>query len=215
MDCLLESNHALLQVVVAEACPRWLHVGPPCTFCRTISRWAAHATRDRWDDKRKSARTHWRFALHLLSLQEARGDKGSIARVCLMETWHDTRFPAGLPCVGMAQSPFLCIWNDASGYWCTLGQYAGVLLCNACLESICRPCVCTAPHGHIKGSIQGGPRHGERCPRGRIPATDVQLLGSDCEEAHARPLSTVPLAPQASLQWGLGFVWNPSFALTL
>ena len=80
-------NQALLQVVVVEARPRWLHVGPPCTFWCTISRWTAHATRERWDDNRKSARTHRSFALHLLSLQEARGDNCSIEQPPGCASW--------------------------------------------------------------------------------------------------------------------------------
>ena len=53
LDCLLESSQALLQAVLAEARPRWLHVGPPCTFWCAISRWTAHATQEGWDAKRK------------------------------------------------------------------------------------------------------------------------------------------------------------------
>ena len=32
LDCLLENSQALLQAVLAEARPRWLHVVPPCAF---------------------------------------------------------------------------------------------------------------------------------------------------------------------------------------
>ena len=72
LDCLLENSQALLQAVLEEARPRWVHVGPPCTFWCAIGRWTAHGTAEQWDTKRNKANTHWCFALHLLSLQEAR-----------------------------------------------------------------------------------------------------------------------------------------------
>ena len=96
LDCLLESSKALLQVVLVEARPRWLHVGPPCTFWCWISRWVAHATPEGWYAKRKQARTHLSCAWHLLSSQEARGDKGSIEQPAGRASWklgvtHDFR----------------------------------------------------------------------------------------------------------------------------
>ena len=75
---MLENSQALLQAVIAEARPRWLHVALPCTFWRRVGKWAAHATEERWGTMREKARTHWRFALHLMSLQEARGATGSL-----------------------------------------------------------------------------------------------------------------------------------------
>ena len=73
----MANSQALLQAVLAEALPCWLHVAPPCAFWCDISRWAAHATAEPWGTVRAKARAHWCFALHLLSLQEARGATGS------------------------------------------------------------------------------------------------------------------------------------------
>ena len=42
LDCLLENSQALMQAVLAEARPRWVHVGPPCTFWCRMSRWCKH-----------------------------------------------------------------------------------------------------------------------------------------------------------------------------
>jgi hypothetical protein len=53
LDCLLENSQALLQVVLAEARPRWFHVAPPCIFWCRIGRWTAHATAERWDTMRE------------------------------------------------------------------------------------------------------------------------------------------------------------------
>lgn len=165
LDCLLESSQALLQAALAEARPRWVHVGPPCTFWCSISRWTAHATEKGWNEKRKAARTHWSFALHVLGLQEARGDKGSLEQPpgCVSwklgmtrdfrqahPTWELCKFPS---CAYGMKHP------STGEPWLKMQAF----LSNASLGSMCRPCACTVPHVHIKGSIRGGPRHGERC----------------------------------------------------
>ena len=95
LDCLVENSQALLQAVLAEARPRWFHVAPPCTFWRCIGRWAAHATAERWDTMREKARTHWCFALRMLSLQEAGDATGSLEQP--LAARHDARFPGGMP----------------------------------------------------------------------------------------------------------------------
>jgi hypothetical protein len=87
LDLLLENSQASLQAVLAEAQPRWLHVAPPCTFWCAIGRWTAHATAEHWNAMREKARTHWRFALHLLSLQEARGATGSLEQPPGCASW--------------------------------------------------------------------------------------------------------------------------------
>jgi len=189
LDCSLESSQALLQAVLAEACPRWLHVGPPCTFWCAISRWIAHATQEGWDAKRKEARTHWSFALHLLSLQEARGDKGSLEQPPGCASWklgmtQDFRqaYPAWTWCkfpscaYGMKHPVIGAPWEKMQAF-----------LCNAPLVSIHRPCVCTVPPGRIIGSIQGGPRHGERCTTvaGEYPPQMCSFLAAIVKK-HAR-----------------------------
>ena len=128
-------------------------------------------------------------------------------RVRLVEAWHDARFPAGVPCMDVVQIPFLRLWDEASGYWCTLEKDAGVFA--QCLFGGNTPPMrmhCSAwahPRQHPGWASAWRALHHSR---GRIPATDVQLLGSDCEKARARPLSAAAPVPQASLRWGLGFV---------
>ena len=165
LDCLLENSQALLQAVLEEAQPRWVHVGPPCTFWCAIGRWTAHGTAEQWDTKRKKAKTHWCFALHLLSLQEARGDMGSLEQPpgcaswklgltqdfrAAYPTWKFYKFkscPYGMKNPGTGEP-----WEKWQGF-----------LSNVSLAEMRAPCVCTMKHGHIQGIVKGGPRHGERC----------------------------------------------------
>ena len=165
LDCLLENSQALLQAVLAEARPRWLHVAPPCTLWCCIGRWTAHATAERWDTMREKARTHWCFALHLLSLQEARDATGSLEQPPTCASWQlgMTRdflmaFPRWklckfVPCAyGMKNPGTGEPWEKMQGF-----------LSNASLAEMHRPCVCTVKHTHVQGTVKGGPRHGERC----------------------------------------------------
>ena len=165
LDCLLENSQALLQAVLAEARPRWLHVGPPCTFWTAIGRWTCHGTPEQWSAKRVEARSHWGFALHLLTLQVTRGDKGSLEQPprCVSlklgmtqdfrqahPAWKLYTFrscPYGMKNPGTGEP-----WEKLQGF-----------LCNASLDSMQQPCVCTVPHGHVKGVVKSGPRRGERC----------------------------------------------------
>ena len=165
LDCLLENSQALLQAVLEEARPRWVHVGPPCTFWCAIGRWTAHGTAEQWDTKRKKAKTHWCFALHLLSLQEARGAMGSLEQPpgcaswklgltqdfrAAYPTWKFYTFkscPYGMKNPGTGEP-----WEKWQGF-----------LSNVSLAEMHAPCVCTMKHGHIQGIVKGGPRHGERC----------------------------------------------------
>lgn len=165
LDCLLENSQALLQAVLAEARPRWLHIGPPCTFWTAISRWTCHGTQEQWSAKRENARSLWSFALHLLSLQEARGDKGSLEQPPNCASWK----------LGMTQDfrQAYRAWTFCKFRSCAYGmknpgtgqpwEKMQGFLCNVSLDSMRRPCVCTVPHGHINGCVKGGPRHGERC----------------------------------------------------
>ena len=165
LDCLLENSQALLQAVLAEARPRWLHVAPPCTFWCRIGRWTAHATAERWDTMREKARTHWCFALHLLSLQEARDATGSLEQPPGCASWQlgmtrDFReaYPMWKFCkfvscaYGMKNPGTGEPWEKMQGF-----------LSNASLAEMHRPCVCTVKHTHVQGTVKGGPRHGERC----------------------------------------------------
>ena len=165
LDCLLENSQALLQAVLEEARPHWVHVGPPCTFWCAIGRWSAHGTAEQWDTKRKKAKTHWCFALHLLSLQEARGAMGSLEQPpgcaswklgltqdfrAAYPTWKFYKFkscPYGMKNPGTGEP-----WEKWQGF-----------LSNVSLAEMHAPCVCTMKHGHIQGIVKGGPRHGERC----------------------------------------------------
>ena len=165
LDCLLESSQALLQAVLAEARPRWLHVAPPCTFWCAMGRWTAHGTTERWNAKRESARTHFRFALHLLSLQEARGDSGSLEQPPGCASWK----------LGMTRD----FRQAYSGWtWCKFPSCAygmknpgtgepwekmQAFLSNTSLASMRRPCTCVVKTAHVQGCVQGGTRHGERC----------------------------------------------------
>ena len=87
MNLLLESSQALLQAVLDEARPRWLHVGPPCTFWCAISRWTAHHTPEEWSQLRRQAKEHWIFALHMLRMQDKRSGKGSLEQPPKCVSW--------------------------------------------------------------------------------------------------------------------------------
>jgi hypothetical protein len=96
LDCLLQKSQALLQAILEEARPRWLHVAPPCTFWCAIGRWTAFKTQEQWAALREKAREHWSFALHMLVLQHRREAKGSLEqppkcaswKLCISEQFH-------------------------------------------------------------------------------------------------------------------------------
>ena len=114
-------------------------------------------------------------------------------------------------CMDMVQTPFLRLWHEASGCWCTLGEDAVAF--EQCLFEVNTPPMCMNGSAWAHQRQHPGWASAWRAlhhSRGRIPATDVQLLGSDCEEARAGPLSTVAPAPQALLRFGLGSVRKAS-----
>jgi hypothetical protein len=165
LDYLLENSQALLQVVLAEARPCWLHVEPPCTSWRRIGRWTTHTTAERWDTRRGKARAHWCFALHLLSLQEARDATGSSEQPPGCANWQlgMTRdfldaYPTWKLCkfascdYGMKNPGAGEPWEKMHGF-----------LANASLAEMHRPCVCTVKHTRVQRTVKGGPHHGERC----------------------------------------------------
>ena len=165
LDCLLESSQALLQAVLAEARPRWVHVGPPCTFWTPMSRWTGHGTQERWSAKREAARRHWSFALHLLSLQESRGDNGSLEQPPRCASWKlrmTQDFQQAYPAWTFCKFPSCAYGMKNPGTGEPWEKMQGCL-CNVSLDLMQLRCVCTVPHGHVHGNVKGGPRDGERC----------------------------------------------------
>ena len=183
LDLLLQDNQALLQAVLEEARPRWLHVAPPCTFWTAIGRWTASKTPETWALLRTRAKELWFFALQLVFLQAQNGRKGSLEQPPRCASWKlrcTEQFYAAQPdwqhfvwpsCpFGMRDPVSGAPWQKMQGF-----------LSNADLGALaCRRCECRVRHGHIKGQIKGGPRHGQRRTTiaGEYPMQMCQVLAS-------------------------------------
>ena len=87
LDLLSQDNQALLQAVLEEARPRWLHLAPPCTFWTAIGRWTASRTPETWALLRAQAKELWFFALQLAFLQSQHGRKGSLEQLPRCASW--------------------------------------------------------------------------------------------------------------------------------
>ncbi len=164
LNCLHQNDQALLQAVLEEARPRWVHVAPPCTFWCAIGRWTAWRTPEEWAALREKAREHWHFALHVLCLQQRRGAKGSleqppkcaswnlrVTRRFLEENSNWQRFQWASCAYGMRDPVTGAPWKKMQGF-----------LSNTSLKLLCRTCSCSARHVQIKGGIKIGPRRGQR-----------------------------------------------------
>ena len=164
-DLLLPDNQALLQAVLMEARPRWLHLAPPCTFWTPISRWTASKTPEEWARLRAKAREMCFFALGLAVAQSRNGGKGSLEQPPRCASWRlrsteafytaqpDWQLFCWPSCAyGMCDPVTEAPWKKMQGF-----------LSNADLGSLAaRKCTCHVQHGWIQGQIMSGTRRGER-----------------------------------------------------
>ena len=164
LDFLSQKSQALLQALLEEARPRWLHVAPPCTFWCAIGRWTACKTPERWEALRQRARELWCFALQMLVLQARHEARGSLEQPPRCASWRlkvTQSFYAEQPdwdhyhwpsCVfGMKDPESGLPWQKMQGF-----------LSNADLGPMAvKGCTCTT-HGHVQGTIKSGPRRGQR-----------------------------------------------------
>ena len=182
LDLLSQDNQALLQAVLEEARPRWLHLAPPCTFWTAIGRWTASRTPETWALLRAQAKELWLFALQLAFLQSQHGGKGSLEQPPRCASWGlrcTEQFYAACPdwqhyvwpscAYGMCDPVSGAPWQKMQGFFSNadLGELA------------CRRCQCVR-HGWIQGQIKSGPRHGERRTTiaGEYPVQMCQALAS-------------------------------------
>ncbi len=188
LDCLLQNSQALLQAVLEEARPRWLHVAPPCTFWTAIGRWTAYRTPEQWAALREKAIGHWYFALHLLVLQQRRGAKGSVEQPTRCASWKlriSQQFYTENPewehfhwpscAYGMRDPVTGAPWNKTQGF-----------LSNASLAPMRRKCTCwPVRHGIVLGVIKSGPRRGERrsAISGEYPVRMCEALATVVQQA--------------------------------
>jgi hypothetical protein len=165
LDLTTESSQALVQALLIEARPVWLHVGPPCTFWSGLSRCTALRTPTRWEDLRRDAMVHVVFTMHLLRLQAASTRHGSWEQppgcvswrlpvtVAFLEDhpgWHKYIFPS-------------CAWGHANPGTGSPWLKRQGFLSDVSLVTLQRPCICTEAHSVVQGTIHAGPRRGERC----------------------------------------------------
>ena len=183
LDILLQDNQALLQAVLEEACPRWLHLAPPCTFWTPISRWTASKKPEVWAMLRTRAKEAWVFGLQLAVLQSRHGRKGSLEQPPQCASWRlrsteqfyiahpDWQLFCWPSCAyGMCDPVTGAPWRKMQGF-----------LSNADLGHVAsRKCECRVPHEIVQARIMSGPRHGERRTTiaGEYPMQMCQVLAS-------------------------------------
>ena len=68
--------------------PRYVHVGPPCTFWTPIGRWTKKRTPSEWQALRKVAKQLLRLAVQILRFQAAHGGAGSLEQPPRCCSWH-------------------------------------------------------------------------------------------------------------------------------
>ena len=165
LDLLLQENQALLQAVLEEARPRWLHLGPPCTYWTPISRCTASKTPGTWALLRANARELWFTALQMAFLQSQQGRKGSIEQPPRCVSWRlrateefyiehpDWKLFEWPSCAyGMCDPITGAPWQKRQGF-----------LSNADLGLVAsRRCTCRVPHGVVQDRIKSGPWKGWR-----------------------------------------------------
>ena len=182
-DVLLPDNQALLQAVLKEARPRWLHLAPPCTFWTPISRWTASKTPEEWASLRTRAKEMWHFALHLAVVQSRDGGKGSLEQPPRCASWRlrsteafyiahpDWQHFSWPSCAYVMGDPVTrAPWKKMQGF-----------LSNADLSSVAsQKCTCHVRHGWIQGQIKSGPWRGEKRTRiaGEYPLQMCEVLAS-------------------------------------
>ena len=181
LDLLQQDSQALLQAVLEEARPRWLHLAPPCTFWTPISRWTASKKPEAWAWLRTRAKELWFFALQLAVLQSQHGRKGSLEQPPRCASWglrSTEQFYAAQPdwqhfcwpsCAYGMRDPVTGVpWKKMQGF-----------LSNADLGRVAsRTCECRVRHGWIQGQIMSGPRRGQRrtAIAGEYPTQMCQAL---------------------------------------
>ena len=183
LDLLLQKNQALLQAVLEEARPRWLHLGPPCTYWTPISRCTASKTPGTWALLRANARELWFTALQMAFLQSQQGRKGSIEQPPRCVSWRlrateefyiehpDWKLFVWPSCAyGMCDPITGAPWQKRQGF-----------LSNADLGLVAsRRCTCRVPHGVVQDRIKSGPWKGWRRTTiaGQYPPEMCQKLAS-------------------------------------
>ena len=183
MDLLLQDSQALLQAVLQEARPRWLHLAPPCTFWTPISRWTACRLPEVWAHLRTRAKKLWLVALQLAFLQSQQGRKGSLEQPPRCASWRlratelfyseqpDWQHFCWPSCAyGMCDPVTAAPWKKMQGFYS-----------NADLGPVAfRTCACRARHGWIQGQIKSGPRKGQRRTTiaGEYPVQMCQALAA-------------------------------------
>jgi hypothetical protein len=183
VDVLLKDNQALLQAVLEEARPRWLHLAPPCTFWTPISRWTASKKPEVWARLRACANEMWVFALHLAVLQSRHGRRGSLEQPPRCASWRlrsTQEFYIAQPdwqhfcwpscAYGMCDPVMGAPWKKMQGF-----------LSNADLGPVAsRKCECRVRHAWAQGQIMSGPRRGEKrtAISGEYPVQMCQALAS-------------------------------------
>ncbi len=164
LDLLRPQHRELIFQLLQEARPRWVHLGPPCTYWTPLGRLTACRTDAEWCALHSEARDHVRLATAVGLWQVHLGAAGSFEQPPRCASWRKRRV-RHLPEAGYKKYAFRsCAWghrNPGSGRpW----QKRQCFAATHSLEALQIPCVCPpGAHDIVQGVIDEGPRRGERC----------------------------------------------------
>ena len=183
LDLLLQDNQALLQAVLEEARPRWLHLGPPCTYWTPISRCTASRKPENWAWLRTRARELWFTALQMAFLQSQQGRKGSLEQPPRCASW---RLRATEEFYIEQPDWQLFVWPSCAYGMCDPVTGAPWQKMQGCLSNVdlgpvaSRRCACRVPHCCVHDKIKSGPQKGQHRTTiaGEYPVEMCQALAA-------------------------------------